>query len=253
MRPMSISVAVLDMAGTTVADEGAVEEAFVGAMTAVGIGEESSRLPAMLAYVRATMGQSKIEVFRELLDHDDAAAREANLAFEHFYATSVKAGRCRPIPGAAAAFAELRAAGIKVALTTGFSSDTQRTILDELDWSHSVDLALTPSDVVRGRPYPDLVLTAMLRLGAEDVRDVAVVGDTASDMLSGVRAGASVVVGVLTGIHEEPALRAAGATHVLASIAELPALLLPNRKRTSSAVNRDVALASSSTDPRQRI
>jgi phosphoglycolate phosphatase-like HAD superfamily hydrolase len=42
-----------------------------------------------------------------------------------------------------------------------------------------------------------------------------------------VRAGASVVAGVLTGAHDEPALRAAGATHVLASIVDLADLLVP--------------------------
>lgn len=44
-------------------------------------------------------------------------------------------------------------------------------------------------------------------------------------MLSGVRAGAGVVAGVLTGAHDEDALRGAGATDVLASVADLPALL----------------------------
>jgi len=42
-------------------------------------------------------------------------------------------------------------------------------------------------------------------------------------MLSGVRAGAGVVAGVLTGAHDEKALRASsGATQVLGSVAELP-------------------------------
>ena len=54
---------------------------------------------------------------------------------------------------------------------------------------------------------------------------VAVVGDTSYDMLSGVRAGAGLVAGVLTGAHDAQALRSAGATHVLDSVAELPRLL----------------------------
>lgn len=44
-------------------------------------------------------------------------------------------------------------------------------------------------------------------------------------MLTGTRAGASVVAGVLTGAHGAERLTADGATHVLGSIAELPALL----------------------------
>lgn len=71
-----------------------------------------------------------------------------------------------------------------------------------------------------------MVLAALLRTGAvDDVRRIAVAGDTSYDMLSGSRAGAGIVAGVLTGAHGETALEEHGATHVLASIAELPALL----------------------------
>jgi phosphoglycolate phosphatase-like HAD superfamily hydrolase len=78
-----------------------------------------------------------------------------------------------------------------------------------------------------------LVLNALLRMGIDDttlndVAQVAVVGDTGNDVLSGRRAGASIVVGVLTGAHDRDALLAAGATHVLDSVAELPGLLLPS-------------------------
>jgi hypothetical protein len=60
---------------------------------------------------------------------------------------------------------------------------------------------------------------------ADDVRQVAVVGDTSYDVLTGVRAGAGLVAGVRTGAHGDEAFRAAGATHVLDSVAALPALL----------------------------
>jgi phosphoglycolate phosphatase-like HAD superfamily hydrolase len=42
-------------------------------------------------------------------------------------------------------------------------------------------------------------LTALLRLGGGSVHELAVVGDTTSDVESGLRAGAGVVAGVLTG------------------------------------------------------
>ena len=44
-------------------------------------------------------------------------------------------------------------------------------------------------------------------------------------MLCGRRAGASIVAGVRTGAHDEQRLRAAGATHVIDSVADLPALV----------------------------
>lgn len=50
-------------------------------------------------------------------------------------------------------------------------------------------------------------------------------GDTSYDMVSGVRAGAGVVAGVLTGAHGKAQLVENGAGFVLGSVAELPGLL----------------------------
>ncbi|MFC8129177.1 phosphonatase-like hydrolase [Streptomyces sp. NPDC057302] len=217
---------VLDMAGTTVADGGLVEQAFSAAARDLGVEPGSAGHAEKLDYVRATMGESKISVFRYLFG-DEALAQRANVAFEKAYGELVDGGRIAPIPGAREAIEELRGEGRTVVLTTGFARITQDAILDALGWRDLVELTLCPADAGgRGRPYPDMVLSAFLRTAAVDgVREVAVVGDTAYDMLSGVRSGASVVAGVLTGAHDDAALRAAGATHVLGSVAELPAVL----------------------------
>jgi phosphonatase-like hydrolase len=130
-----------------------------------------------------------------------------------------------PIKGAEETIRTLRGQGRKVAFTTGFGRETQDAILTALGWEHLADLALTPADAGRGRPFPDLVLAAVLRTQASDVRKVAVVGDTPSDVLTGLRAGASIVAGVLTGAGTRRELETAGATHVLDSVADLPDIL----------------------------
>ncbi len=220
-----IGLVVLDMAGTTVADDGLVEQAFAAAAAELGVQPGSARHAEQLAYVRATMGESKISVFRHLFG-DEQRARRANAAFEEAYGRLVDAGHCAPVPGARAAIERLRADGRTVVLTTGFARVTQDAILTALGWSDLADLTLCPADAGRGRPYPDMVLAALLRTGAVDaVQRIAVAGDTSYDMLSGRRAGASVVAGVLTGAHDTQALRAAGATAVLPSVAGLPALI----------------------------
>lgn len=219
-----IELAVLDMAGTTVADDGLVIRAFDVAATEVGVPAEGAERDNARRYVLDTMGQSKIEVFRALFVTEERA-QSANAAFEAAYRNSVDGG-VRPIPGAADAITQLRDAGVKVVLTTGFSGTTQALLLDALGWGDIADLVLAPGDGVRGRPYPDLVLSALMRTGVDDVAKVAVAGDTTSDVLSGVRAGASIVAGTLTGAHDTAALRAAGATHVLTSIADFPSIIL---------------------------
>ncbi|MER5566281.1 phosphonatase-like hydrolase [Streptomyces goshikiensis] len=217
---------VLDMAGTTVADGGLVERAFERAAERLGVEPGSADHAAKLQYVRDTMGESKISVFRHLFGTEELA-RRANSAFEQAYGELVDGGLIAPIPGAREAVEKLRAEGRTVVLTTGFARVTQDAILDALGWQGLADLTLCPADTGgRGRPYPDMVLAAFLRTGAAaDVREVVVAGDTAYDMLSGRRAGAGIVAGVLTGAHGRETLDEHGATHVLASIADLPALL----------------------------
>lgn len=222
---MPIRLAVLDMAGTTVADGGLVLQAFDAAATAVGIGASGPEHDRARKYVIDTMGQSKIAVFRHLLGDEDQA-QKANHAFENAYDTLIDAGNAHPIDGAAEAITALRAANVKVALTTGFSAATKDRLLKSLGWNDIADLALAPEEAGRGRPHPDLILTALLRLQIDDVREVAVLGDTASDILSGRRAGAQIVAGTLTGAHTEAQLRDAEPTHIVDSITDFVQLVL---------------------------
>jgi phosphonatase-like hydrolase len=213
------------MAGTTVADGGAVEEAFQQALDAMGLTAGSLRHDPD-EYIRRTMGQSKIAVFTELFGGDRHLAEQANTAFERAFDQAVDRGEVAPMAGAEQALSELRAAGMRICLTTGFAPATRDRIIAALGWEGSIDLALSPADAGRGRPWPDMILTAVLRLRIDDVADVAVVGDTASDLVAGTRAGASVVVGVLSGAHSTAELGRAPHTHLLESVADLPGLLL---------------------------
>ena len=216
----------LDMAGTTVADGGAVEEAFQRALDVVGLSAgDLTEDPA--AYVRRTMGQSKITVFTELLGGDRHRAEQANAAFEVAFDQAVDRGEVAPVPGAEAALDALRRAGMRICLTTGFSPATRDRIIAALQWEGAIDLALSPTDAGRGRPWPDMILTAVLRLRIDDVAEVAVVGDTTSDLLAGSRSGASSVIGVLSGAHSREELSRAPHTHLIPSVADLPGLLLP--------------------------
>jgi len=218
--PIRIETVVLDLAGTTVVDDGLVVEAFERAWDRLAPAGDRG---AALQWVRDTMGRSKIEVFRHLLPEE--GAQELNRAFEAAYDELVGEGRSVAIEGAEEAVRRLRREGRAVVLTTGFARRTAEAILASLGWEGLADGLLTPADAGRGRPAPDLNLVALIRTGAPSVAALAVVGDTASDAGSGVAAGAGLVVGVLTGAQTAEGLRAAGADEVLDSVAELPALL----------------------------
>ena len=191
-----ISVLCLDMAGTTVRDGSTVMTAFTAAIAAQAL--PVREFTAAMQYVRATMGRSKIEVFRHILG-DEAAAQRANASFEGHYAKAVADGLVTAMPGAGDLFAACRGAGIRVCLSTGFAPVTRDAIIAALGWAGQIDLLLSPADAGRGRPWPDMPLTALLRLGGGSVHELAVAGDTPSDIESGLRAGAGIVAGVLTG------------------------------------------------------
>ena len=220
-----ITVACLDMAGTTVADEGSVMSAFSAAMDQLGLAPGSPDYDRAAEIVRVTMGQSKIEVFRRILG-DEASAAAANTRLRRALRADRRGqARSRRCPARLQTLSALRDAGIKICLATGFSPATRDAVLDALGWRPLIDLALSPADAGRGRPWPDLPLTALLRLGGGAVSELAVAGDTASDVESGLRAGAGLVAGVLTGSGSREELEQAGAPHVLDSISGLLPLL----------------------------
>lgn len=72
---------------------------------------------------------------------------------------------------------------------TSFAPVTRDRLLASLGWDDLADLVLSPADAGRGRPYADMIVTAVLRLRVDDVRSVAVVGDTEADIRSGLWAG----------------------------------------------------------------
>src|SRR5262245_60705664 len=133
-----IELVVFDMAGTTVYDGDAVNASFRATLAGWGIVAEPD-------VVNTVMGLPKPEAIRILLEQfgrpRGVAASAENIEAIHenftrrmreYYATDPGV---REIPGAAAAFATLRRAGIKVALNTGFFRPIAAALLARLGWS----------------------------------------------------------------------------------------------------------------------
>jgi beta-phosphoglucomutase-like phosphatase (HAD superfamily) len=78
---------------------------------------------------------------------------------------------------------------------------------------------------------PAAELAALLKLRGGAVNELAVVGDTSSDIESGLRAGAAIVAGVLTGASTRGDLEKAGAPLILDTIADI----LPHITRLAAA------------------
>jgi phosphonatase-like hydrolase len=185
------------------------------------------------AELNAVRGANKLHVFRTFALRRFGAGPEAVRAtregLEHFneeLAVQFRDGPVEPFPGVQAALETLRAAGLKLATNTGLNRPLAEAVLDRLRWHSGLfDAHICGDDVPVGRPAPYMIYLAMERAGVFDARAVVVTGDTPLDLQAGTNASAGGVVGVLTGTHDVHALGATRHTHLIPSVADLPALL----------------------------
>jgi phosphonatase-like hydrolase len=223
----SVSVALVccDLAGTIVSDGSVLEKAFAEAIATQGVVPGTAAYARSMVVVDRSSGLPPRDVMHTLFADDEAQAQAAYLSFERSYRTVAERFGLSTVPGVQDALATLSAAGLKVCVISGFSRPTSRLVLERTGISRQADLTLCLDDAPRGFPWPDLVLTAVMRLGIDDVASVAVAGDSENVIIAGRRAGAQTLIGIPG---ERPArrLRTAGATHLINSIAELPAALL---------------------------
>jgi len=211
-----VELICFDMAGTTVLDNGLVLEAFRRTIEDLEVSPEEAE--SAEAYVIETMGQSKIDVFAALFGE---RASIANEAFERNFVESVQELGVSEIPGARSTVETLRDVGLQVALTTGFSPATREALIDVLGWGDLFELRVSPADAGRGRPAPDMLWWCALKSQITGASSLMVVGDTASDMVAGLRAGAGYCVGVLSGNDDQARLIANGADDVINSVVDL--------------------------------
>ena len=193
-----VSAVIFDWAGTLVdfgslAPMGAFVELF--ARHGVSIGIPEARVPMGLpkrAHVQALAAQPRIagawhNAHRRAFNESDLEQ-----LYREFLPMSVAAAieRAVPIPGAVEAVAELRAKGIAVGSTTGYTrSIMEGVIAGAAQHGLQVDSVVCTDDVAEGRPSPFGVYQCMMNLGVWPARGVIKVDDTVPGLLEGRHAG----------------------------------------------------------------
>ncbi len=229
-----VSLVCCDVVGAAAVDDSIVERAFAEAIATQGVVVGTAAYVRSMVQFDRTRGWPPADVMRNLFPEDEIRAQLASHAFERSFRAAVDRFGILPLPGVNEALAKLSAAGIKICLMSSLSRPALNLIVERLDWGQRADLVLCADDVARGFPWPDLILSAVLRLGIGDVRDVVVATATEGGVLSAQRAGARLVVGVLSDIDDASRLRRAGATHVLADVGDLPDLVASQPGITTS-------------------
>ncbi len=248
-----LKAVILDWAGTVV-DHGsrAPMGAFVRAFAQLGVA-------ITIADARAPMGLPKRDHIRAVLAAPDVAAawraahgsapdeRAVDAVFDIFEPMNVASVRDHAdlIPGALDAIAALRARGVRIGSTTGYT----RPIMAELApiaaaEGYAPEVIVCAGDLPAGRPTPLMMWYAMARMGVWPARTVVKVDDTPPGIAEGVAAGTWTVglslSGNIAGLsaeelatltqderaqlrrRAEAELLAAGADLVIDSVADLP-------------------------------
>ncbi|MGH3155383.1 MAG: HAD family hydrolase [Streptosporangiaceae bacterium] len=224
-----VSLVCCGLIGTAVMDgsgqESMVERSFAEAIATQGVVTGTSDYARCMTQISRARGRPNPDIFNSLFPDNQPRALAASLSFERSYRAAVNRHGLTVQPGANETLDKLTGSGIKTCIITSLSRDMLTLVLGTVGWRGRSDLALSPDDVARGFPLPDLVLSALMRLEAGAVREVAVAFGSQNGIMAGRRAGAGIVAGVLTGPHTANRLRQAGATHLIESIAELPDLV----------------------------
>jgi len=127
-------------------------------------------------------------------------------------------GEVQAMHGATELLRELGDDGAKAILASSAKAEEVDHYLDLLDARDLVEGWTTSADVERTKPEPDLVQSALEKVGCEG--PAVMVGDSTWDVKAAEAAGIPTLA-VLTGGFSEEELREAGAAHVCESIGKL--------------------------------
>jgi HAD superfamily hydrolase (TIGR01509 family) len=126
-----------------------------------------------------------------------------------------------PLAGARRLMEDLKELEHTVVLASSAKADELDHYLDLLDARELADDWTSSADVEETKPAPDIVESALAKVGA-DAADAVMVGDTPWDVQAAEKVGVPTIT-VLTGGFAESELRDAGAVRVFESIEDLRA------------------------------
>jgi phosphonoacetaldehyde hydrolase len=267
----AIRAVVFDWAGTMIdfgcrAPVVALREVFAEA--GVEISEAEARVDmgkAKRDHVRALLAMPRIAAaWRE---RHGAASTEADVDRLHDAVEPRMrdaARECaRLIPGAAQVTADLRALGVKIGSSTGYTRPMMADILPLAEsQGYAPDVVVCAGETAAGRPSPLMMWKALVELGAWPARACVKVDDATVGIAEGLEVGAWTVglsaSGNGVGLEQSAlailpeaervarieaaaeALRAAGAHYVIESVADLPAVLAEIEARIARGERPDV-------------
>lgn len=199
----SIRLAVFDIAGTTVKDNGEIAIAFQQALQQYGYAVPVEKINALMGYKKTEaigimLQEYEPDSTRIMTDYINAIHEDFRKLMVQYYTDTAD---LQPLPGAVTVFSWLKERGVRIALDTGFSNDITSVIIERLGWLKDglVDDVISSNEVKAGRPFPYMIQHLMRNAGVDDALQVIKTGDTEVDINEGKNAGCLLSVGVTTG------------------------------------------------------
>jgi phosphoglycolate phosphatase len=127
------------------------------------------------------------------------------------------------LPGARETIAAVKKRGCLVGVCSNKNASFTRDLLEFFQLSALVDVVLGPDDVPRPKPAPDMLLTALARLGVAP-EEALYIGDMTVDIATARSAGIRVWV-VPTGSVDQATLKKARPDRILDNLGQLPKAL----------------------------
>jgi phosphonatase-like hydrolase len=210
MPSPSFQLAIFDIAGTTVKDNGEIAQCFQKAFL-----EKSYRIP--IEEIQPLMGYKKTEAIQLLLNQYERNTENIqpsliNAIHERFVYFMINYYSELPyielLPHAEEILETLKANNIKAALNTGFSRNITQVIVDKLKWLQNglVQAVVCSDEVPAGRPQPFMIEKIMQQLQIALPSQVVKIGDTEVDIREGQNAGCLYSIAVTTGAYSREQL-----------------------------------------------
>ena len=226
----NINLVMFDLAGTTVDDnvDGVplVTVAMKDAFKKHGCDIDPETVNKYRGLEKKDAIRGIIRHVREMDRIHASSAIDVEIVFKDFkyflntHLSSIK----NEMPGTSDVFYKLKAAGVKIAVGSGFPNNVVESIVSTLQWKHLVDCICSAEKVGHGRPHPAMIHSAMKCFNISDPRSIVKVGDTKADVEEGKNAGCWTVA-VLTGTQTVEYIKESNPDFIIESVKDLPDLL----------------------------
>jgi pyrophosphatase PpaX len=168
----------------------------------------------------ARVGAGHLE--EQMREFDAEKATELAHAYREFYAPLHS--ELQAFPGMLGLLEKLDEEGRRLGVVSAKRHDVVQLAFDALGFGERMDVVVGSDEAPRGKPYPDQILVALERLGA-DPDDTAYVGDAPFDVAAAKAAGVHAIGVTWGGIHARERMEAEGPDAVVDTAGELYAAL----------------------------